>query len=372
MQQIYILLIILVWTIPAWAEESHQHDVQNSHDEHEEEAVVKLSKAQRINIRTILLKPRRLANEIQAPGEVILNTYASVKITPRIKAQVIERHVKMGDKVKKGQVLVTLSSVAMSEAQGELLVTANEWERLRKLGKQIVSERRYTEARIAYQQAHAKVLAYGLTSKKAKELIKKGNILLANGQFNLFSTISGKVINDDFILGEIIEPGRVLFDITNESTVWVEARITPKQAGYIKVGSKAQVQVNSKWINCKVIQLYHQVDERTRTLAVRIAVPNRHHNLHPGIFVKIKLQTNQREKVLAVPEEAILRSPDGDWQVFIETAVGEYKPQEVTVLRTINQLSVIEGLESGSKVVTQGTFFLQSEIAKSGFDIHNH
>ncbi len=392
MQQLYIysLLITLAWVTPTWAEESHQQETQNHtqeiHDEHgdededeheehkEEEAVVRLSQTQQqmANIRTLLLKPRQLANEIQAPGEVILNTYASAKITPRISAQVIKRHVKMGDRVRKGQTLVTLSSVAMSEAQGELLVAANEWERLRKLGKKLVGERRYTKARIANQQARAKVLTYGLTAKKVDALIKKGDISLANGQFRLFALISGKVINDDFVAGEIIEPGRVLFDLTNESVVWVEARITPEQATHIKVGSKAQVQVGLDWINCKVIQLYHRVDERTRTLAVRVAVPNKQHRLHPGLFVKIRLQSAKRQKVLAVPESAVLRSPDGDWQVFIETAVGEFKPAEVTLLRTVNQLAVIKGLAPGTKVVTRGTFFLQSEIAKSGFDIHNH
>jgi len=362
---VYGLLIALIGITPTWGAESHKH---------EEEAVVRLSNAQQqmANIRTLLLKPRQLANEIQAPGEVILNTYASAKITPRISAQVIKRHVKMGDTVKKGQTLITLSSVAMSEAQGELLVTANEWERLRKLGKQIISERRYTEARIAYQQARAKVLAYGLTVKQADALIKKGDVSQADGTFRLFSPITGKVIHDDFVLGEIIEPGRVLFDITNESTVWVDARVTPKQATQIKVGSTAQVQVGADWIKGKVIQIYHHIDERTRTLAVRIALPNKQHRLHPGLFVETRLQSTQRQKVLAVPETAVLRSPDGDWQVFIETATGEFKPVEVTVLRTVNQLVVLKGLDSGSKVVTQGAFFLQSEIAKSGFEIHNH
>ena len=94
--------------------------------------------------------------------------------------------------------------------------------------------------------------------------------------------------------------------------------------------------------------------------------------LHPGLFVDTRIETGGTEHALAVPADAVLRSPDGDWMVFVEHEDNEFEPQEVEVLRTSNGLSVIEGLEEGSRVVTTGAFFLQSELAKSGFDIHNH
>ncbi|MEA2094447.1 MAG: efflux RND transporter periplasmic adaptor subunit, partial [Pseudomonadota bacterium] len=64
--------------------------------------------------------------------------------------------------------------------------------------------------------------------------------------------------------------------------------------------------------------------------------------------------------------------PDGDWQVFVEHDPGEFEPREVEVIRTTAELTVIGGLEPGTRVVTRGAFFLQSELAKSGFEIHNH
>jgi len=73
-----------------------------------------------------------------------------------------------------------------------------------------------------------------------------------------------------------------------------------------------------------------------------------------------------------VPVEAVLRSPDGDWQIFIEHEAGEYNPLEVEIVRTTGGMAVISGVEEGMRVVTQGTFFLQSELAKAGFSIHNH
>ncbi|MDX2457865.1 MAG: efflux RND transporter periplasmic adaptor subunit, partial [Gammaproteobacteria bacterium] len=78
------------------------------------------------------------------------------------------------------------------------------------------------------------------------------------------------------------------------------------------------------------------------------------------------------EGVLAVPNDAVLRSMDGDWQVFVEHEDGEFEPREVEVIRTTAAFAVIGGVETGTRVVTQGAFFMQSELAKSGFDIHNH
>jgi len=105
---------------------------------------------------------------------------------------------------------------------------------------------------------------------------------------------------------------------------------------------------------------------------VRIEVANPDDRLHPGLFVDVRIAGCDTEPVLAVPAEAVLRSPDGDWMVFVEHEAGEYKPVEVEVLRTVAGRTVIDGVEPGTRVVTRGAFFLQSELAKAGFDIHNH
>jgi multidrug efflux pump subunit AcrA (membrane-fusion protein) len=73
-----------------------------------------------------------------------------------------------------------------------------------------------------------------------------------------------------------------------------------------------------------------------------------------------------------VPETAVLRSHDGDWQVFVAEGNDAFKPFEVELLRTAGGVAVIEGIPAGTRVVTRGAFFLQSELAKGGFDPHNH
>ena len=352
-------------------EESHEADHEL---ELEPPASVHLSPSQQqaAGIRSEIVQPRRLEVALRAPGEVRLNAYATFRVTPRIRAQVLERHAELGDSIAAGQPLVTLSSVEMAEAQGTLLVADREWSRVRDLGREVVSDRRYIEAQVTAEQARARVLAFGMVAQQLESLVDSGDASLAQGEFTLTAPAAGTIVRDDFVVGESIEPGRMMFEITDESTLWVEARLPAQEAAAFSVGSPARVGIGGHWIDGHVIQAYHALDETTRTLPVRVQVPNPDDELHPGLFVDVLIMDEYGEDVMAVPEAAVLRSADGDWQVFVVSGEDEFEPVEVTVDRTAAGLAAIEGVEPGTQVVVEGGFFLQSEYAKSDFSIHNH
>ena len=384
----FLLILAFLYANPLYSADEHDHDPAeksteaghndgDDHDEHgdEEENRIHLSDEQRrsagIRVETLTLRP--IPTEIEAPGEILLNAYASSQVTPRIEAQVIKRHIRLGSPVSVGDPLVTLSSVSMAEVQGALLVAAQEWRRVKKLGKKVVSERRYLEAQVSFQQARAKLLAYGLTTGQTDRLVKGNEIRQADGRFTLLSPQAGTVIRDDFIIGQMIEPGELLFEITDESRLWVQARINPESVSHIDMGAPARVLAGTEWIEGKVIQVHHALDETTRTLAVRLEIPNPADRLHPGQFVTTRIKTGESgQSALTLPLAAVMRSPDGDWQVFVEEEPGEFEPKEIELLRQLPGLAVIGGLKPGTRVVTQGAFFVQSELAKSGFDVHNH
>ncbi|HFD86707.1 MAG TPA: efflux RND transporter periplasmic adaptor subunit [Gammaproteobacteria bacterium] len=367
------LLSITLLSLPTFAEKPDAH-APSEGESHEEEGGIRLTPRQleTAGIKVEALQARKLANEVTAPGEIRLNAYATSKVATRIPAQILSREARLGDHVKKGQPLIVLSSVEMASAQGELLVAEREWRRVRKLGREVVSEQRYTKARIAREQARARVLAYGMTQGELNKLIADGNAGKADGRFQLLAGQDGTIIHDDFIIGELVEPGRVLFEISDESSLWVEARLTPDQVTGIRIGAPATIEFQDQKIEGKVIQIHHSLDENTRTLGVRIEIPNPEDHLHPGLFVATRIEGGSSETALAVPADAVMRSPDGDWQVFIEHEPGEFEPREVEVVRSVRGQTVIDGLAPGTKVVTQGAFFLQSELAKSGFEVHNH
>ncbi len=384
---LFLLLLTLAFGASASASSDHGHDQSteapqhqeanegHNHEHGDEENRVHLNDEQQrmagILVETLSL--RAIPDEIEAPGELRLNSYATSQVTPRIEAQVTQRYARLGDQVKKGQKLATLSSADMAEAQGALIIAAREWQRVKKLGLKVVSEQRYLESRVAYQQAWAKLLAYGTTREQIDRLVKSGDVTRADGSFTLFSPQKGTIIRDEFVIGQMVAPGDLLFEITDESTIWVEAHVNPELMYKVKPGAPARILAGDKWYEGKVLQIHHALDETTRTMRIRIELPNPGDHLHPGQFVTARIALGESSnKALMLPKEAILRSPDGDWQVFVEKEPGEFEPVEIEILRQLPRNAVIKGLPPGTRVVVQGAFFIQSELAKSGFAVHNH
>jgi cobalt-zinc-cadmium efflux system membrane fusion protein len=316
---------------------------------------------------------RALDETIRVPAEVVVNAYQSARVTPRITAQVAARHVRLGDLVKLGQPLVTLSSVEMAEAQGQLIVANREWQRVRSLGRDIVSERRFTEAQVARQQALARVIAYGMTEAQAEGLMNGGDASKATGAFDLLAPQAGTVLRDDFIVGELIEPGRVLFEISDESTMWVEAQTVPATLGHIENGASARVSVDGDyWIEGTVLERHHQLNETTRTLGLRIEVDNSNDTLHAGQFVQAEVVTGKLEPALAVPDEA-LTLIDGLPTVF-RLEDGTFHATAIRTGPTVGNWTIVHGgISEGDDIAVSGVFHIKSLMLKSSMgEGHGH
>ena len=352
------LILCLLGSAPAFAEEEH---------ENKEGRIPPMTVEQRqaIGILTQLVGTRLMAEEVIAPAEVTVNRYYTAEVTPRITAQITQRHARMGQQVKKGQKLVTLSSVEMAQAQGELLMADREWRRVQKLGRQVVSEQRYVAAQVAHQQAHARVLAFGMTEAQVKAVLEQGDVSRATGSFDLLSLQQGTVLSDDFVIGRVVEPGQVLMEVSDESRLWVEAQLAPEVAAGIEVGSPARVSSDERsWVSGKVVQIHRRMDETTRTLAVRIELDSSEGGLRPGQFVRSAIQIAAGAPVVAVPKESVLLL-QGDYVVF--TPEGEEihpAPVERGVTRG-NWTEIKAGLALGDEIVTQGAYVLKSLLLKS-------
>lgn len=348
-------------------------DAHAGEDEDEQELVLTAENLSTAGVRIEVLAPVVLGDSITVPAEIKSNAYNSSIVTPRMAAIVVKRHKRLSETVETGDPLVTLFSRDVADAEGELLVADREWRRVRRLGREVVSERRYLEAQVARQQAEAQLLSYGLgqdavdaiTSSKERESH-------AHGEFTLLAGQGGVIISDDFRDGELIEPGQLLFEIVDLDSVWVIARLDIDDASAVRIGGRAWVQYEGGTQEAEIEQIRSTVDEETRTVDVRILASNVARKLRPGQFVQAEIERGDGEPVLAVPSDALVRSPDGDWIIFEQDDDGGLKPLEVERERIIGEWTVIEGIRAGTSVAVSGAFFLQSELAKGGFDIHNH
>lgn len=318
---------------------------------------------QAAGIRLQTLQPTSLSEELRAPGEVVDSAYGTTLITPRIEALVVRRHAKLGDEVRAGAPLATLASVEVSDAQAELRIAEQEWRRVSALGREAVAGRRITEAKVAVDRARAKAQAYGLPGTAS------GGV---NGQFTLTAPHAGRITEDDFVAGERIEPGKPLFRLVDESTVWVDATLPSGTVSRIEPGSVAIVVVGGERITGKVLRSAHRTSDATRTASVRLEVPNKGDRLHGGDFVEVYFEAasatragNKAATQLAIPTDALVQL-EGETVVFRRNAEGALEPAPVRTGEVIGDRTVIrEGLKPGDTVVVGGAFAVKSQILKA-------
>lgn len=368
---VLIALMGILSTNIAHAEDEDGHDDHSEEghgdEEHGEEGVT-LSEVERREAGIVLqtVTKQVVSKRTRVPGEVQANAYRTAKIAPRITAQVVTRHAILGQNIEQGESLVTLSSVEMADAQGELIVADQEWKRVQSLGKEVLSGRRFTEAEVNRQRAMAKVLAYGMSRREVNRLIAADDASLATGEFSVVAPLHGTILMEDFVIGELIEPGHVLFEISDETTLWVEARVSGESIGSIDQQTVVRISPDQKtWRDATVIQISHRLNEATRTQAVRIEFDNADDWLHAGQFVDVELSAPGSEEKLAVPAEAIVLMK-GDSVVFKLEKGDEIHPEEVKVGRTFgDDREILSGISEGDRIAVKGAFHLKSLLLKS-------
>ena len=156
-----------------------------------------------------------------------------------------------------------------------------------------------------------------------------------------------------------------LYTIADLSRVWLYADVYEYELPWVAVGQRGAVELSylpGASFEGKVTYVYPFLDAKTRTTRVRIELPNPELILKPNMFANVTIETEERPQVLAVPEEAIIRS--GRRSVAI-VALGEgrFEPREIELGLDSGDgwLEVRAGLEPGEQVVTSGQFLIDSE-----------
>lgn len=364
-----------------------QHSQHTAHEKHENEQSLESDSSHHVHgghtqavsfsaeqimyagIQTQSLMPSQPDTGLQVAGEVKQNGYTSFHVSPRVDSVVLKRHVALGEHVEKGQALVTLFSETVAEAQAAYVDSYTEWQRIKGIGPGSVSDKRIKESQTAYHAAIGRLRAYGLSMATIRSLNVESQNL---GEYTLRAESDGTVLADDFNQGQRVMAGEEIMQIADESLLWVEARLPPGNRIELPSADPATVIFDQQRYPAKVAQEAHTIDPVTRTRIVRLLVDNQSHQLHPGMFVDVLLQQDSNQARLMVPETALSRGGDGDWQVFIEIEANTFVAREVERLAQHGDMVAISGIEAGTEVVMSGAFFIASQIAKGGFDPHNH
>lgn len=342
------------------------------------EARVKISDEQlRLNaIEVLTAAPAKIQSKLILQGEIKLNADKSVHIVPRVGGIVESVAVNAGDKVRKGQVLASISSQAIADIRSELLaaqkrvgLARSTYNREKQLWEEKISaEQDYLQAQHDLQEAEIN------TQRLQQKLGALGAGSGGSGQarYEIRSPIDGVVTNKQVSLGQVVNETDSLLEVADLSTVWTEMTIYAKDINTVKAGQKVTIKATA--FNAEAIGTISYVGAlvgaESRTAMARVVLNNPDRTWLPGLPVNIELTASEVEVPLAISVEAIqtLR----DWTVAFGR-YGEYfeaKPLQLG-RRDDKYVEVLSGLSVGDKYAAGNSFLIKADIGKAGAS-HDH
>jgi RND family efflux transporter MFP subunit len=320
---------------------------------------VKISaeKQQLIGVQTGLAEYRDVQKVIRTVGEI---TYAEPKqayVTTKFEGYIEELFVDYtGKLVEKGQPLFSVYSPELVSTQEEYLLGINAQKSLERSSIGEVA----AGASTLLESARRRLRLWDISDKQIEELERSGKITKT---LIIYSPIRGYVVEKMAVRGLKVMPGMNLYQIADLSTVWVLADIYEYEIPFIKVGQEATVMLSyypGEGFKGRVTYIFPYLTPETRTVKVRLELPNPGGKLKPQMYANVDLQSGYGMQ-LTVPEEAVL---DGGAEkvVFVVRDGGYFEPRQVELgAKAQDHYIVLSGLKEGEKIVTSGNFLIDSE-----------
>ncbi len=327
--------------------------------------------AKRLGITTMVVGQGGLAESIPVPGSVEydLNHYAEVG--PRLDGRITTVKGKLGDVVKKGQVLATVAVPTLAEAQaGGLTAHANLEAALKNynrekdlLGKQLTTARELEVAEAELKKAKAEVAA-----SEARLLALGVGGQAIGGNLELVAPIDGTIVQRHAVVGGFLATSANAYVIADTAKLTAVLEVNEADLPYLKLGALVTITADS------LPDLAHKgtltwidpvVSKTTRLVRARVDLPNDSGTLRPGMFVRGRI-------VIALPAGSGIILPSqavqplgSDDVVFVLVSPGHYDIRKVVVGRRTSEIvEVKEGAAKGDTIVVEGAFLLRGEAAK--------
>lgn len=318
---------------------------------------------------------RSLREILEVPAELTAAPDRRVTVGSRVAGRVIAVHVNVGDSVGSATPLVELESDVIGRAQADLIAAAARVDVGRRAARRarqlhddrIGSERAVEEAegalRVAMadlQAARARLRSYGVETNGAAD--NPGRVVLS-------SPIGGTVIQRRAHIGQWAAPSDVLVEVVDLDMLWILGAVPERRLRHVSIGDPVEVEVRAypgEQFTGTIGQISGALDERTRSVMVRIVMPNGDHRLKPGMFAIARIQAAvaASEPVLTVPESA-LQEIEGESIVFVRLGEGTFETRGVRIGRRAGgRVAVVEGLEVGEEVVVEGGLLLKGQALR--------
>ncbi|MDE2439852.1 MAG: efflux RND transporter periplasmic adaptor subunit [Betaproteobacteria bacterium] len=316
-----------------------------------------------------------VAEILRVAGRIDFDEYRLARIGATITGRVTAIDARLGQDVKKGDVLARLNSSELSEqqlaylkARAQLELNRRNAERAKVLFEADVIgaaelQRRESEYKISQAETRAaadQLALLGVSAGSIERLSKQGEI---NSVTPVLATLSGVVVERKLAQGQVVQPADALFVVADLSRLWAVAQVPEQQVGQVKVGQTVTIEVpalgNEKLVG-KLIFVGQTIDPETRTVLVRTELDNHDGRLKPAMLASMLIETKPVER-LVVPANAVVRQNDEDF-VFVAEGDGAFRLLKVKLGPEQGGIRVVlGGLKGGEELVVDGAFHLNNE-----------
>lgn len=347
---------------------------------------------QQVNIQVATVAPQRVPEYLTAAGQIVMDEEKTVHIGVYTSGRITELRADVGDFADKGEVLARMHSHDVHDTRAAYESAQQEVQRQ----QQMVDYQRRMRDRM--QRLFALKSASPQEVEKAQSDLRSAQTDLHNAQISVYkeaehlsdilglpksglshinetteqvpviSPINGTVVDRKVTLGTVVDPGMEVYTVSDLTSVWMMASVNETDIEKVRVGDAAQVTSQAypdSVFKGRVTHIAAQFDPQTRTLQVRIYVPNPRVELRPEMYATAEINNGKSHEALFVPQVAV-QNINGGSVVFVRKSADTFEARPVEVARKIHgQDEISSGLRAGDAVVTQGSFVVKSEMLKS-------
>jgi len=326
-----------------------------------------------VAVQTVHPELKTRQTVLETSGKVAFNEERLVRVHAPVTGRVLEVMARPGDHVEPGTPLMVIDSPELSAAKTDYAKAVADLDRSDKalsLVRELVeakaiaqkelrdAENDYRKAVAERDRAAARLRTLGVTDDRFREIAMRAD---SGTTVRVVAPRSGVIVERNVTPGQVVAYGQSdtpvnLFVIADLSTMWVIADVYEPDVPRVRLGQTVSVTLPccpGERHDGKVTYIADAVDPQTRTLKVRVLVPNPGRALKAEMFAKVALATAS-SRVLTVPQSALHRE-DGDSFVLVERGKDDYERRSVKLGADLDgAVEVREGLSPADTVVTQG------------------
>ncbi len=319
--------------------------------------LISAQKQQLIGVTYGEVTSEQVSKTIRAVGRLAYDETRISHVHTKIEGWIEDVYVDFtGKPVKKGDPLLTVYSPDLLQTQQEFLLALK--------GRKELAESSFrgaaTGAESLYESARRRLELWDITEEQIQEIERTGK---TKKSLPLYAPATGIVLTRNAYPKQRIMPDTELYTVADLSNIWVVADIYEYEAPEVNLGQSATVTLTylpGRTFRGKITYIYPQVDATTRTLKVRVEIPNPNFTLKPDMFANVELNINYGKK-LVVPQEAVMDS-GSEQIVFVALDGGYFEPRRVKLGAKVDgKYVILEGLRAGERIVTSGNFLVDSE-----------